>query len=368
VLLLVFKSEYLSVRAKHILLRALPFALKLNWLCRQYGSLDLPPLQEGISANLSTPNLIPHLKGLVTACFLHFNFAMPRVVRYIDGQHTAAHRNIPAILAELRRANVDPSILADLERIITLGWPSFCNANATERNFRAFLAYGNHKTITEDIPKARKALTKDIRQGYVLLMDPSLTFFVFNLHQTPLGMVDLNKLHKNPRPIFDSSFRPAPWAMAINDFTCKETEPEIVFLKAWLLYLAWLWILRITYPWLEIYLGDDDVSGAFRQVKYNLNVVAMHAFLVFGVLFMSTGQTFGVCTSPANWEPVARNHQQYARYLWHQANTLARAMKHLSTLHFADPPTAATVVSFVQTNPDPLNPGVLDADGNRLLQ
>jgi hypothetical protein len=89
--------------------------------------------------------------------------------------------------------------------------------------------------------------------------------------------------------------------MAINAFTCKETEPEIDFPKAWLMRLAWLWNLRITYPWLEIYLGDDDVSGAFRQVKYNPDVVAMHPFLVFGVLFMSTGQTFSDCTSPANW-------------------------------------------------------------------
>jgi hypothetical protein len=199
-------------------------------------------------------------------------------------------------------------------------------------------------------------------------MDPWLTFFVPNLHRTPLGVVDLNKLHKNPRPIFDSSFRPTTWDMAINDFTCKEREPEIVFPKAWLLYLAWLCNLRIKYPWLEIYLGDDDVSGAFCQVKYNPNVVAMHAFLVFGVLFMSTGQTFGDCTSPANWEPVERNCQQYARYLWHQANTLARAMKHLPTLHFADPPTAATVLSFVQATSDPLNPGVVDAGGNGYLQ
>jgi hypothetical protein len=151
--------------------------------------------------------------------------------------------------------------------------------------------------------------------------------------------------------------------MAINAFTCKETEPEIDFPKAWLMRLAWLWNLRITYPWLEIYLGDDDVSGAFRQVKYNPNVVAMHAFLVFGVLFMSTGQTFGDCTSPASWEPVARSRQQYARYLWHQANTLARALQHLPVLHFADPPTAATVGSFVQATPDLLNPGVLDAGG-----
>jgi hypothetical protein len=138
------------------LLCASLFALKLNWLCRQYGSLDFTPLREGIPANLSTPDLIPHLKGLVTACFLHFNFDTPTVVRYIGGQHTAAHRDVPVNLAELRRANVDPGVLADLERIFTLGSPSFCNANATERNFRAFLAYDNHKTITEIFPKHRR--------------------------------------------------------------------------------------------------------------------------------------------------------------------------------------------------------------------
>jgi hypothetical protein len=115
------------------------------------------------------------------------------------------------------------------------------------------MAYINHASITEDIPKTQQALVKVIRQGYALIMDPLLTFFVPNLHCTPLGMVDLNKLHKNPRPIFDSSFRSAPWAMAINDFTSKHSEREIVFPLAWVRYLTWLWNLRITYPWLELY-------------------------------------------------------------------------------------------------------------------
>jgi hypothetical protein len=76
-------------------------------------------------------------------------------------------------------------------------------------------------------------------------------------------MAALNKPHKNPRPVFNSSFRPAPWAMAINDFTTKLLEPDIVFPLAWIKYLTWVWNLRITYPWTELYPGDDDVSGAF---------------------------------------------------------------------------------------------------------
>jgi hypothetical protein len=154
--------------------------------------------------------------------------------------------------------------------------------------------------------------------------------------------------------------------MAINDFTNKRTEPKIVFPKVWVFYLTWLWNLRITYPREEVYLGDDDVSGAFRQVKYNPNLVAMHAFLVFGVLFMSTGQTFGDCASLANWEPVARNRQKDAQYLWHQANTLARALKYLPTLQFAATPSPRIVSTFVQATPDALNTGVLDSAGSRL--
>jgi hypothetical protein len=82
-------------------------------------------------------------------------------------------------------------------RVFTVGSPAYCNASATERNFRAFFEYDNHKTITEDVPKTQKALVKDIRRGYVLIMDPRQAFFIPNLHLTPLGMVDISKLYKN---------------------------------------------------------------------------------------------------------------------------------------------------------------------------
>jgi hypothetical protein len=72
--------------------------------------------------------LIATNQSLVTACFLHFNFDTPSVVRCIGGQHIAAHRDVPAIMKELRCAGVDPAVLADLERIYTVGSPALCNA------------------------------------------------------------------------------------------------------------------------------------------------------------------------------------------------------------------------------------------------
>jgi hypothetical protein len=81
-------------------------------------------------------------------------------------------------------------------------------------------------------------------------------------------------------------------------------------------YLKWIYNLRVTYPKKEIYLGDDDISGAFRHMKYNPNVVGMHSFVIAGHLACLTGMTFGDNTSPSNFEPIADAKRQLAKYLW----------------------------------------------------
>jgi hypothetical protein len=117
----------------------------------------------------------------------------------------AAHHKVPAILRELRRANLDQDLLANLGQVFTAGSPTHCNASAIERNFRAFLEYGNHKTITEDVPKTQKALVKDICCGSILITDPWLAFFIPNLHLTPLGMVEINSTKTCARSLIAAS-------------------------------------------------------------------------------------------------------------------------------------------------------------------
>jgi hypothetical protein len=105
------------------------------------------------------------------------------------------------------------------------------------------------------------------------------------------------------------------------------------------------------------------ISGAFRHAKYNPNLVALHACLLFGFLFMSTGQTFGNCSSPANFEPIARARQKYAQFLWSQATTLSLARPYLPKLQFQPQPTDPNV--FTQSTPASLNQGVFNLDGSR---
>jgi hypothetical protein len=70
-------------------------------------------------------------------------------------------------------------------------------------------------------------------------------------------------------------------------------------------YLTWIYNLWITYPDLEIYLFDDDVTAAFWQPKYHPNVISGKAYQIGKYLFISTGLTFGDCSSPPTWEPFA---------------------------------------------------------------
>jgi hypothetical protein len=263
----------------------------------------------------------------------------------------------------LANAQVDDDILQDLRRVYLDGAPACINAESTDENFWNYYNYGNHKTIFEDPVKTKKAMSKDVRRGYNLVADSRLTLLIPHSHPTPIGMVDLAKIYKEPRPIFDSSFRPAPSSMAINDWVDKANEPAIHFPLSFMKLCIWLYNVRISYPDEEIYLVDDDVSGAFRHAKYHPNLVVLHACILFGFIMFSTGQTFGDAPSPANFEPFARARQQCAMYLWHQKDALRLAAPYLPKIEFQPAPPTALV--FVKSTRDSLNQGVFNADGTR---
>jgi hypothetical protein len=91
-------------------------------------------------------------------------------------------------------------------------------------------------------------MTKDVRRGYNVVMDERLTPLIPHLHATPIGMVDLAKIYKEPRPIFDSTFRVTPSCMAINDWVDTHNEPDIHFPKSFLHFCIWTYNLRTSYP------------------------------------------------------------------------------------------------------------------------
>ncbi|KAI2498468.1 hypothetical protein MHU86_16052 [Fragilaria crotonensis] len=258
-------------------------------------------------------------------------------------------------------------IHSDLSRILLLGAPSECKASATEENFQAFLNYGNHDSVTNNQEVYASTIVKQSKRGLTLIMDPRLVHFALNAHLSPQGLVDVIHHRRKPRPLSDSSFRPWPGAMAINDWTNKKNEPKLYFASSFMNFCKWQWNLAITYPHHDRHTGDDDVQCAFPRLKYNPQLVAMHSSISNNTLSMNTGLTFGDNTSPSNWEPIARARQQLAQHYWlnQPEMVLEKAKLFLPPFQFAPSATEEEKAAFAVAIPDSLNTGVVDANGIR---
>ena len=163
----------------------------------------------------------------------------------------------------------------------------------------------------------------------------------------------MNTVHKNPRPIFGSSFRPCPWCFAINDWTHKDNEPTLAFACAELGFMMWLYNLQISCLDEEMCIADDDISGAFRLMKCHPKCMALHTSRQCGCAVVNTGGTFGDNASPSNFDPIGMARRQLAQCLWLHNNTATQRMaKCLPTLRMAPPPSREAKDGFVEIKMD----------------
>ena len=340
-------------------------ARALHGLLEDYGDIEFEPVRGYNPLWGSETEVNQNRVAMATAAFLHFNGSVADLGRWLGGPHVGEHRDHHATLAKLKEHGVENSVIQNLRRIFLDGIPAWCNANASEENFTAYYRYGNHSTVDEVPEKTYKALVKDARKGFTLLLDERCVLLMLHCHLTPQGIVDLTG-PKNPRPIFDSSFRPFPWCFAINDWTNKANEPDLTFATAELEFMIWLYNLRISYPDLEIYIADDDVSGAFRLMKYHPNCWAMHASRQCGYCVINTGGTFGDNSSPSNFDPIGLARRQLAQAIWRSSiDAVVLVRSYLPPLNLAPKPTPAEVAGFAVADSDEINTGVMDSDGKR---
>ncbi len=344
-----------------------------SFLVRQYNSLladyavcDPTPIRGyGMYEHSASETTLSQERiRLSSAALLRQGCNVEKLVRYIGGPHLATHRDIHRILRKLR-PSCPQHHLDELNRIFTIGAPKLVNATNTEENFLHYYQYGNHSTVDQHPDIFLKALVKDSRRGNVIILDDRLLPYMPHTHLTPQGLADVDNKWKNPRTIFDSSFRPDVHCMAINDWTDKHNEPAVTYPGSFVRFLSYLWNLRISYPDQPIFLGDDDITNAFRLIKTNPCAVGMHTYRFGGHTIVATGQTFGDTYSPANFEPAAICRQYHARWLWTNQieEILSRAKQHVDNIQLIVEPKDNR--PFASANPDILNTGVKNPDGSR---
>jgi len=358
-LLPLYFSDFLDHEEWNTLCCSVPSAYRLGCLLREHGKVDFRPLRENFFKEgwEDETDFDYQRCAMLSSCLLFYRGSVAAVVRYVGGPLTGAHRDVPHLLSNIR--DVVPSqIYNDVERVYTQGAPTKCIASSTDANLDDFLAYGNHSTADQDEALMHKTMLKDEKRGHAICFDPRLSEFVQHMHLCPVGLCDLEHPIKKPRFIYDASFHPTLMSETINDWTNKENEPPLEFPATFQTFITWIWNMRISYPDEEIYPLDDDITAAFRTLSWHPNLVSMHGLMVLGLLWFMVRLTFGDCTSPPNFEPIAIARRYMAQFYYNLPNVLELAAKYMPKLTIMEP-SAADIQSIMRIPPDRLNPGVV---------
>jgi hypothetical protein len=125
-----------------------------------------------------------------------------------------------------------------------------------------------------------------------------------------------------------------------------------------------LYNLCITYPNTNIQVFDDNVTGAFRQPKYNLNVISAKAYVIDKCLFVPTGSTFGNCSSPSSFKPFARAQMALSREISRGMQPVPEFSEYLDQVKFGPPPPPG--FHFPEARVDQFNPGIVTPSNGSL--
>ena len=122
-------------------------------------------------------------------------------------------------------------------------------------------------------------------------------------------------------------------------------------------------------PELAIYLGDNDITNAFKWIKNNPSIVAMCGFTSkeHAIIGLCTGQNFRNCWSQSNFEIIAVARQMRSQYLWlkQPKEAVDRAAPFAKKMSIADPISKDPPVKAQKNT---LNPGVNVQHASRQLR
>jgi hypothetical protein len=360
ILLPLFKLGFLTQKQMRRLFVALPPAKRLWMEYQRVKDIDWTPLCQPNMNWQEQEEIDRHRVDMRMAMLFHFDMDLAAVHRQIGGNHVGSHRNADHILSQLDGL-LDSNLLAEIRRILVNGCPARFNEEGTSQEFAEMLAYGNHPSLTKHIEKVMKTMNKEDKKDHVLTFPAWLARFIQHLMTTPQGYVMVPG--KNDRLVFDASFMLHMDSRPFNHRIDLTNEPEIIFGGAYVKYLTSLFNLRITYPNVDIFAFDDDVTGAFRQPKYHPNVISAKSYLIGDYLFVPTGLTFGDGSSPSSFEPLARARMALSRELSRGLHPVPEFPEYLDKVQFAPPPPPE--FKFPEARADRFNPGVvMPSDGS----
>ena len=174
----------------------------------------------------------------------------------------------------------------------------------------------------------------------------------------------LVKPHKELIFVFDGSHKVDAYAVPVNDWTDVSVEFGLLYGTCLQRQLVWIWNLRISYPWIEIFLWDNDGSGALKNAKYHPDVALAFAFRIGSILCLPTGVCIVGNTSSNSWEVIAWARPVPATTFFSRTDLVHTHKEFLDKVRYEGGDTLT--LSIIQARSDSLNKGAYSESGQRL--
>ena len=178
-----------------------------------------------------------------------------------------------------------------------------------EKQVKAMLAWGNHKSAQSEQEQVGKLIAKDVLHGFTIPIPVDAVLRIPGAMVQPLALVQQWTVAPDGKRVIkyqltqDLSFSTDKVALptSINSRVQKESYPEMIY--GWCLPRIFHYVvsLRIHHPTLLIFISKYDYSNAYRRIAHSAKAATQTVSVNGDTAFVSLRLTFGGSPNPPTW-------------------------------------------------------------------
>jgi hypothetical protein len=158
------------------------------------------------------------------ACLFHYVLDVSLVMRFLGGNHTAAHRDVQSVATILLAHKVPKFLVQQYVRVMTVGCPNSINADVSRKNALQYWRAGNNPSVKANMKSVKETMNKEDRNKFVIPLSCWSWRFIPHLFITPHHI--LIKKDKK-RMIYDAAHQHKSDSIPVNMMTENASFTEL---------------------------------------------------------------------------------------------------------------------------------------------
>jgi hypothetical protein len=153
----------------------------------------------------------------------------------------------------------------------------------------------------------------------------------------------------------------SPHKVVLNEYTPTKFESNINFGNAKMNLLIRIYIWRISYPQMKIFLALADITACFCFPRIHADLTGAFGFMAENLYFLATSMVFGSNAATSSWEPFRRAIQSLIPIYSMRTDLISKHKCLLDMLVREDGDTPTC--QLIQAEKCQINPGIPDQHG-----